>query len=66
MVVEDSPVIQALKEDPNIDLVSCRRCGKKGHQMEWRWFRWGANGYCSKKCSEKAKEEYQSKQKVRK
>ena len=57
---KDSPVLQALEDDPNIDLVSCRKCGKKYHQMELRWFRWGANDYCSERCWKHAIKEYRS------
>ena len=57
---EDSPILKALREEPNLDLVSCRWCGKKGHQMEWRWFRWGAHGFCSNSCWEAAQREYEN------
>ena len=55
---EDSPVLKVLRENPNADLVSCRWCGKKGHQADWRWFRWGANGFCSKSCFDLAIEAF--------
>lgn len=58
-----SPVLDALKKDPNLDLVSCRRCGKKYHQADLRFKPWGANGFCSDKCWREAKEEYAEKQK---
>ena len=56
---EDSPVLKALRENPNIDLVNCRWCGKEGHQMQWRWTKGGAHGFCSKSCQDKAKEQVQ-------
>lgn len=52
----ESPVLRVFRENPNADLVYCRRCNKAGHQLEWRWFRWGANGFCSRKCFEESKE----------
>lgn len=55
---QDSPVLILLEENPNIDLVKCRWCGEEGHQMQWRWYKWGANGFCSKSCFDAANKAY--------
>lgn len=57
---KDSPVLNALEKNPNLDLVACRNCGAEFHQIKLRLYRWGAHGYCSKKCWEEAKTKYLS------
>lgn len=56
----DSPVLRALEENPNGDLINCRWCGTVGHQRIWRWMNYGAGGFCSQECKDAAKEAYAS------
>jgi hypothetical protein len=57
---EDSPVLNALKENPNLDLVRCRWCGSQYHQAVGRFSEWGANGFCSRNCLDLATVEFES------
>lgn len=55
---EDSPVLNAIKNNPDTDLHPCRWCGTKYHMMTGRFTNWGANGFCSAGCKKNAEIEY--------